>query len=387
MKKLLALALVLCMVFPLAACGAGGGGGGDDVVGGGDASFAAASVAPDANVEELPSYKIAFTYATFEDKLGGQFKQSIQYLCDAYNCEAVFFETGSGDEAISNWESVLVAGDVDGLITVGVTPAQMEVAKKYDVPVVAACGFPSTNEEITGVSSYENFLGGVIDDDIWAGTRCIEALYEAGCRNICYSGITIGFVKSHDDRMNAMKSVVDAHDDLNLLADSYSLGLWAQDVATFNASFPEMDGIGFSAIGDAVYLALETEGLTDGSVKVSGVDISSQTGIYFQNGVQVWTCGGQYATAMVGWAVLYNYLADGTRIIENTADPIVRKYIEITSYEEYEQYVKYVESPVPTYNAEEIRQMIHYFNSDVNFQTYLDYAENYTLDDIIARRT
>ena len=105
---------------------------------------------------------------------------------------------------------------------------------------------------------------------------------------------------------------------------------------------------------DGVYTALESEGIADGSVKIAAVDISSMTGQYFQNGVQVWTCGGQYATAMVAWAVLYNYLMDGTRIIPDPAQPLIRQYIEITSYEEYEQYVKYVEGALPSYDADEI---------------------------------
>lgn len=386
MKRMLAIVLVLClMAVPLAGCESAPQG---EIVGEGEADFEEAEIQDeDVNVEELPEFKFAFTYYSFEDKLGGQFKQCIQYLCDAYNCEVVFFETGFGDEAISNTESVLVAGDIDALLTVGVTPAQMEVAKTYDVPVVSVCGFPSVEEEITGVASYENFLGGVIDDDTWAGEHCIEALYEAGCRNICFSGLTIGMLKSHDDRMNAMKRIVAKHDDFNLLADSYTMAEAANDIATFNASFSEMDGIGFSAMSDAVYLAFENEGIADGSVKISGVDISSQTGAYFENGVQVWTCGGQYATAMVGWAVAYNYLMDGTRIIENTAEPIVRKYIEITSYDEYKQYVEYVESPIPTYNADEIAQMIHYFNPDATIEDYYADADNYSLQDIIDRRT
>lgn len=385
MKKILSYALILALLFSVVACQTDNGDdpGDDDVVGEAEASFEREEPQ---DTGDLPKYKIAFTYYFFEDKLGGQFRESIRYLADAFNVDAVFFESGTGDEQISNWESVLTAGDIDGVITVGVTPALMEVAKRYDVPVVTACGFPSVADEISGTAAYDNFLGGVIDDDYWAGYRTIEALYDAGARNFVFSGLTIGMVKSHDDRMNAMKDFVAEHSDMELLADSYTLGEGASDVPTFNASFPELEAMAFSAIGDGVYSAIETEGLV-GEIKLSGVDISSQTGTYFKNGTQVWTCGGQYATAMVGFAVLYNYLADGTRIIENTAEPIVRKYIEITSYDDYKQYVEYVESEVPTYTADEIAQMIHYFNPDVTIDDYLEDAEAYSLEDIIERRS
>lgn len=385
MKKLIALLLALCMLLSLAACGSEAGSG-ESVVGGDVQEFQGGDTNL-VNKDELPHYKIAFSYATFSDKLGMQFKNAIQYLCDNYNCEAVFFESGSGDERVTNIESVLAAGDIDGVITVGGTPAMVAVAQKYNVPYVLACGFPSLEEEVQGVASYDVFLGGVVDDDVWAGEQLMNALYDAGVRKFCFSGLTLGFVKSHDDRTQAMRDFIAEHTDMTLLADSYTMGEWANDVASYAAAYPELEGIGFTAMADAVYQSLETEGLADGSVKIAAVDISSQTGTYFQKGVQVWTCGGQYATAMVGWAILYNYLIDGTRIIEDTTQPIIRQYIEITSYEEYEQYVKYVENPLPTYDVDEIADMIHYFNPDVTYQDYLDDATSYTLEDVIARHS
>lgn len=379
MKKLIAILLVLTMVFCMTACT----GDDDDNLGGDVKDFTGELTV--ANKEDLPHYKIAFSYAQFTDKLGMQFKNAIQYLCDAYNCEAVFFEAGSGDDQVTQIEAALSAGDIDGVITVGGSPATVAVSNKYGVPHVMACGFPSLEEEIKGCAAYDNFLGGVVDDDVWAGTRCIEALYEAGCRKITYSGLTQGFVKSHDDRYKAMYAVVDAHDDLELLVDNYSMAEWANDVASFHAAYPELEGMGFSAMTDAVYLALESEGMADGSVKIAAVDISSQTGEYFKKNVQVWTCGGQYATAMVGWAILYNYLSDGTRIISDPTTPITRQYIEVTSYEEYQDYVKYVENPIPTYTADEIAQMIHKFNPDVTIADYEKEAKTYSLEDIIRR--
>ena len=297
----------------------------------------------------------------------------------------VFFEAGSGDEAVTNLESILSKGDIDGVIQVGGTAAQVAVANKYNVPYIFACGFPSLEEEIKGCVAYDNFLGGAIDDDVWAGVHCIEALYDAGCRNITYSGLTQGYVKSHDDRYKGMYKVLEEHPDMKLLAENYSMGLFADDVATFNASFNNIEGMGFSAMIDGVYTALESEGMANGSIKIAAVDISSMTGNYFKKGVQVWTCGGQYATAMVAWAILYNYLIDGTRIIPDPAKPLVRQYIEIKSYEDYESYVKYVEGALPTYDADEIANMIHYFNPDITYADFEKEAVTYSLPDIMAR--
>ena len=390
MKKVIAMVLALVMVFGLVACGDGAGSSDGDAVGQGNANFDLSSGSKSkVNKEELTekfgTFKIAFSYGQFTDKLGSQFKNALEYLASNYNVDMVFFESGSGDEAVTNLESILSKGDIDGVIQVGGTAAQVAVANKYNVPYIFACGFPSLEEEIKGCVAYDNFLGGAIDDDVWAGVHCIEALYDAGCRNITYSGLTQGYVKSHDDRYKGMYKVLEEHPDMKLLAENYSMGLFADDVATFNASFNNIEGMGFSAMIDGVYTALESEGMANGSIKIAAVDISSMTGNYFKKGVQVWTCGGQYATAMVAWAILYNYLIDGTRIIPDPAKPLVRQYIEIKSYEDYESYVKYVEGALPTYDADEIANMIHYFNPDITYADFEKEAVTYSLPDIMAR--
>lgn len=73
----------------------------------------------------------------------------------------VLFESSSGDEAISTLESVLAAGDIDGLITVSTSLAQVADSNKYNIPHISVCGFPALEEEIRGVAEFDNFLGGV----------------------------------------------------------------------------------------------------------------------------------------------------------------------------------------------------------------------------------
>lgn len=371
MKKILVLLLALVMTLGLCTSAL--------------AEFDAGTLTTD---KEIPQgLKIAFAYRSFSDKLGSQYKNAIQYLCDAFGVEVIFFEVGDGgDTAVSAVESVLAAGDVDGLIVAGATsPAHVAAADKYGAAYVCTGGFPATAEEIASCVAYDCFLGGLLDDDDWAGEQAIEALYAAGCRNICYSGLTKGIVSSHDARAAAMHRVVEKYEDLNLLAENYSMLEWSADISSFVASYPELDGYAFSACADSLYLAFETEGIADGSVKMATVDISSETGTYFEKGVQAWTCGGQYGTAMMAFSVLYNYLADGTRIIADPSVPMLRPYIGISSYEEYEDYVKYVENPLPVYTADEIMHTIHYFNEEASVATFEEYAANYSVADVAAR--
>ncbi len=384
MKRLIALVLVLCMSFSMVACSSEDASN-EKAVGTGETEFEKEVLEPEGEIE-IPSFKIAFGYGNYEDKLGQQFTNCMKYLADAFGCEIILYESGRGEEAVSNLETILTKGDIDGVIMVGgVDAARMEVASKYNVPVIAACTFLSSATELDAVTAYDNFLGGVVDNDIWAGVRCIEALYNAGSRNICYSGLMAGISQACDERAAGVGTVAAKYDDLNVLAESFTIMDYAGDIATFNASFPEMDGIGYAAMSDSIFTALEAEGLADGSVKVAGIDITSQTGTYLEKGVQVWACGGQYASAMVGFAVLYSYLADGTRIIKNNREPINRKYIEVNSYEEFEKYTKYIEASIPVYTAQEIKDMIPYFTPGVTIDDYIKDADVYSLDDVIAR--
>lgn len=402
MKKLLAIILALSMVLSMAACGSdsnessNSGEANDadssnsgEVAGASDVYYAPADTS---NLDQdilnsLPHYKFAFSYYAFTDKLSQQFRGVLDYLGEAFNVEFVYFESGNGDEAVTNIESVLAAGDIDGVIYVGGSQAVLDVCEKYQVPFISACGFPSTETEQQGCASYSMYLGGVVDNDVWAGTRACEALYEAGCRSLCFSGLTAGLVKSHDDRWVAMKDFVAAHDDFELIADSLTMMETANDIASFAAAYTGVADCYISTgSSDSIYSALEAEGWADPDViKYATIDISSQTGVYFKDGVQIWTCGGQYPTVMVAFAVLYNYVHDGVEMIEDNTQPLARKYIEITSYEDYENYCKYLESDVPGYTAEEIAQMMLVFNPDVTIEDLENDADIYSLEDVMTR--
>ena len=104
MKKVIAMVLALVMVFGLVACGDGAGSSDGDAVGQGNANFDLSSghkskVNKEELTEKFGTFKIAFSYGQFTDKLGSQFKNALEYLASNYNVDMVFFEAGSGDEA------------------------------------------------------------------------------------------------------------------------------------------------------------------------------------------------------------------------------------------------------------------------------------------------
>jgi ABC-type sugar transport system substrate-binding protein len=172
--------------------------------------------------------------------------------------------------------------------------------------------------------------------------------------------------------------------DARLLADNYSAGLARDAIDSFAASYPEMDAI-FATYGqEAQYQAIHANDLT-GKVRYACIDISESTGEYLASGDLSWIAGGQYGTMMVGFAILYNYLADGTRIIPDTSVTLYRPFLEVGSLSDYESYVKYVDGKIPVYSIGEVGNMIHAFNPEADFAYFQKLGTDYSIADILAR--
>jgi ABC-type sugar transport system substrate-binding protein len=338
--------------------------------------------------ENMKRYRIGVVYGMFTDKLGMQMKNSMDYLAEAFNVEFVFLESGMGgsEGQLAVIESALQSG-LNGILTVGCTPAMLDAAKKAgNVPIVMIQSEPTTAEVAAEMAQFDNYLGAVCENDYHVGARAAEALYAAGARNFCITGITKGFSKTHDQRAQAAIDIIRSHSDAKLLADEYNMGLMADAIASFAAAYPEMDGV-FSTYGtEAAYQAFRTNGLS-GKVKYATIDVSESTGEYLASEELAWIAGGQYGTTMVGFAVLYNYLADGTKILPDSAVTLYRPFLEIANLSDYETYVKYVDGRIPVYSIGEVGNMIHAFNSEVNFDYFKSLGDVYSIDDIAQRHS
>lgn len=399
MKKLLCILMSLCMLFALAACGSSKNvaTATDEPVTVPPATDAAADAPTEASSEapaasstsildgaELPHFKICLVYTTFTDKLGSQMKNSIQYLADAFNVEVVYQECPNGmssDEKLATLQNVAESG-VDGFIVVGVSPAQL--AAVNGLPYVCVQAEPTTEGQAQECASVENYLGAICENDYLSGYRAAESLYAQGARNFCLSGITKGVSRTHDERSLGFRNFLDEHDDCKLLAEDYSAAQWGDAISAFAASYPQMDGLYVTGGGEVVYQTMKTEGL-GGYVKLACFNVSESTGDYIESGDLSWIAGGQYGTTQIGFAVLYNYLIDKTRIIEDTATTLYRPFLTIANMDEYNTYIKYVDSGTPVYTADEIANMIHYFNPDANYAMYEEIANSYSISDIYAR--
>lgn len=390
MKKLIAVFLCIALCISFAACGgtatssSGGGTAGTEVDNKGNV---VTNYSDDGEVhtdKEMPHYNIMVTYYSFTDKLGSQYKSSLEYLGERLNIDFTFVEVSMGEDAMTTIEAALV-NKPDAWISNGCSVAEVKAAADAgNVPYVS-CGtvFPSA-EVAAEMATYENFLGAIGVDDYGAGYSAAEALYEDGCRNVLLCGIQKGLAGQHDQRAFGFLDGVAAHEDMNLLGEDYSMMAFAEAITSFAATYPELDGVFCTGLSEAIYNTFTTESLV-GSVRLGGLDVSESTGDYFENGTLSYMAAGNYVTNMLGFVAVYNYLLDGTRIIEEPTEQVVWNNINLRSAEDYDNYIIYLDSGTPAYTANEIIQMVHYYNEEMTPEAFLEAGKAYTLENVMER--
>jgi len=398
MKKIIAIVMALAMLLALTACGSSSAlqeaadgtkatmaddSKGTQIEADGSiiTKYDAATVTTD---KELPPFKILVLYNSFTDKLGSQYKSSMEYIAEPLNIEFTFLETGNnGDEATAAIEAALVNG-YDGCIGTVATEARAAMFDKAGVPYVVCGGMPSSEEQAKTMATYENYLGSVVVDDYGAGWAMAEALYADGCRNVMWDGLSRGYSGQHDARAAGFADAVASHDDMNLIVENWDYTQWADGIATAAATYPELDGVGCTCLMANIYNTIESEGLV-GQVQLAGIDVSEGTGRAFENGSLSYIAGGNYACEQICFAVLYNYLLDGTRVIEDPAVNLELNNINLSSLEDYNNYIKYLDSAIPAYTAQELLDMTHYEDETFDAQKMVETCKAYSLEDVMAR--
>lgn len=334
--------------------------------------------------EELPRFKIGVVYSSFTDKLGSQFKSALESLADDFNIEFQFLETGISSEGGQAAVEAALQADMDGILTAGVDIPTLEKCKDAGVALVSYCN-EIPESAFLQAKEYDEYLGAVSDSNYNIGVNAAKALHEAGVKKIGVCGLTPGLAANHDDRLRGFKDQMKEYTDMEILVEQLSLGKFGETIASFAAAYPEMDGLFTTASAEATYQSIATEGLTD-KIKFATVDISDSTPDFFDSETLAYIAGGQYGTIMVSFAVLYNYLYDGTRIIPDVTEAVYRDHIEIHNSDEYQKYVEIVDGDVPVYTPEEIAEMIIGFNDDFTFADLETLCEEFSLDEVQSRR-
>ena len=384
MKKLISLIMVLVTCVSFVACKAPAPAANDVAPEAAASAPVAAATASNLNIpSDLPRFKILVREMNFTNTLYAGWKTALESVQDQFNVEFVFVETGgSTDTSKQALESALQTG-INGSLDLGLTEQDLQIMLPAKCSSMMYSSEPTDATTATTMAGYTNYIGSVDEDNYGSGLKAAEALYQAGCKNIAVAGVTKGLAKLMDERLRGFLDGVATHPDMKIIAEDYSMVEFAKAISTFAAAYPEMDGVYVSLINESVFQAFTTEGLV-GRVKLAGWDVSESTKDYIENGTLVYTGAGQEGSILVAFAVLYNYLYDGTYIIPDRAVTVPRAYIDILTAQDYDNYMTYIVNS-PAYTPDEVAGMIKAFNPSFTYEQFVELNKNYSLDDIMQR--
>lgn len=385
MKRLICILLSLMLVLSLCAC-AGDTNQPTDEPSVSQGSDTPSTPSDSANVskvkipENLPKKKVGAVGVYSGNELYVQWKNNLSSLGELFNVEFQFVEPSSTEEYASAIESLVISG-VDGIISQICTESLVKLCAEKNVGYMVYCSV-LPQDMMDTVSQYDNFCGVVAEDDSVAARHAAESMYEAGCREVGLIGVARGLSELMDTRADSFKA---RFEELGgkVIAEDYSYMEFGKGVSTFAAAYPNMDGIFSCILNEVLFQAIATEGLA-GNIKIAGFDLSESCPDFFESGDLVYACTGQQAAIVCAFAPLYNYMYDGTHLVEDRAHPVARPFAEVHNYEEYQDYDAYVRYST-CYSPEEIAEMILGWNSDYTPQDFIDINAAFSIQEVKER--
>lgn len=403
MKKLIALLLALCMLLTLAACAAK-----ETPAQNADKTDAPAQPSEPAketknaptdsftvesqkewNADAPTGFKVGFAYLPPSDTLAAAFHKMLDYAAAEFGCEMFYVEwTAFDSEAlISSYENMIQAG-CDAIIPVMMFAAVVEKCTNAGVYFLPTC-CEVTEEVLPMCLESDYYLGNIHEDEVLSGYTLAQNLYDAGCRNVCFKGMSPGSAKSHDDRYRGFMQFVNEHEDFNVVAEALdstnTTTIFDELIAAHGA---KIDGIVASG-GDAKLPAAIISAGYEDDIKYTTIDIQGDVRTDLEQGMCVGVAGGQYPSMELSFLVIYNALATGEKVIVDRSQSLKRGYMWIRSVEDYDYYITYMEGDIPAYTGDELKEMSLAHNPEATvdsvWQKLQDYCASYSLEEVIER--
>ncbi len=303
-KKWLAVLLVGCMVFSLAACSSGG-----------DAdSSEPAEESSDADEAEEKAASgegeitIGYSYPTKNNEFWGNALTYVEQAGEALGFKVTSDDCNNDqaeqvqdvDSMISGGIDALVLGPQDASVCAGIAAA----CKEADIPLVIIDRWPGDDLKVG--EDYVCFIG---PDDEVAGYNVAMSLIDAGCKKlvgICgYQGTSVA-----EGRKAGLDKALSENSDVELLQFEYAGENWDDGDQAFRniyQSHPDVDGVW--CYNDSLALAtvnvLKEEDKI-ANVKVGGMDLLNPAIESMQAGELWFSTGGHYFQAAFGAIVAYD---------------------------------------------------------------------------------
>lgn len=403
MKKIVAVLLTLTLVFGTVMTGCSGSGDtagtsgktadtkevtadGKDSADTGDAYQVDTGEAKYPVASELERHKIGVLWYGWTDLLSTSIKKNMDYIGKEFNCEIVYAEAMSAEEAIAETENLIAAG-CEGIISLFVYANMIEKCEETGVFLAQFCNETTDSELLTMIKDSKYFAGMVNENDEACGEAMVDDLYERGCRNIVWLAPAAGMSTNHDNRVRGIETATARYKDLNVLSN-YRGDEMSDALTTFAVTYPDLDGIiltgGASGGTEEFYQVMTSEGLSDRGVIFATIDIGEGTDERLASGDLGWIAGGQFPTSGVAFTLVYNAIT-GNKVLSDPTKALYRKFMVLQSVDDYNAYKTYVEGDIPPYSGDELKSLIVKFNPEANVELYNQFDDNYGIDDVVAR--
>lgn len=333
--------------------------------------------------------KIGFIGWGFTDTLGSEYKEYFDYISSAFGIDFNLVVAVTQDEMISQTESLIESG-VQGIISYQVTSSMMQLCEKNNVYLAQFAASIEDKELKSYLDECQYWLGTSDYDHYKCGVSMVDALHEAGCKNVITLGIAAGN-PLHDLRLKGSQEQIEKYDDMNMigeyLGNTASVAQeYSEQVTNFISMYPELDGITMTGASngcmEAVLQAIDTAGKT-GEIKLATLDVVEGTDTYLEEGSLIFTLGGQYPEVVFVAIMMADTIRGNLDLGEEDLN-LIGNFIEINGIEGYELYKEYIMNEFP-YTVEELQAISPTFNSEVTVQDAYDQWSEYSLEDVMER--
>ena len=249
-----------------------------------------------------------------------------------------------------------------------------------------------TDPELKEIIEAGDYYAGCTYGDNYQGAyNMTQALIDAGSTNIAILGFQKG--DSVGDQFDAGCLAAIEDNDCTFVTevrDFSSAADMTNAVTSILTTHPETDGIillgglPHEGILPATATAIENMGMT-GQVKIAMNDYVDGMAEYLDNGMLVYIFGGnQVFENQLAFVNLANCVV-GTPLSDDINVTITHNYLVVTSSEELNYYLEYVEGDIPPYTTEEVKEMIRLYNPDFTGEMLQELLENMSIEDVVER--
>lgn len=388
MKKAAAVLLVLAMAMGLVAGCSGG-----EKKDGGDKKTEAKS---GEKGKDPAAFTIGFPWQTSStDPTFVSIEKNVRAAVEAAGGEIIVVESDlSADDLINN-VSDLISRGVDGIIMMPASDSMLATANQMcsEAGVYFGTMFRTINDDDIRKEVYESeyFAGGCNEEDEECAYNIVKSMVGQGVENLCVINIAKGDTSS-DLRDKGVEKAVE-ETGINLLNTTYGISAqtdMTKTIESYIAAYPELDGILLAGTYCDAALPTIEKALSDhnmaGKVKVGRIDFDFTMGEYLADGSFHVAYGGQQQIdPLLSTVILVNKVI-GTPIVEEEPFILITNYLELTSSEEAEEYLKYFLGENAVFTPEEIKDsMIKFYDDSLNEESFKEIVKNFTVADVAAR--